>query len=126
MATTLSASPPTVLFFGGSRGLGYHAYRHLSSQRPDFRYLLFLRSLSTFRRSREGLSLSGAEDRRTTVFEGDVCEIKDMRNALARAGKNLHAIVFSMGASSSSCRSPFSRSLIIAQASRRPVVSGME
>lgn len=88
---------PTVLFFGASRGVGYHAYRNLTLQRPDLRCLLFLRSFETFRWSREGLSLSSAEERRTQIIEGDVLNLQDVRNALTRAGNNLHAIVFSIG-----------------------------
>lgn len=99
---TLSSIPRTILFFGGSRGVGYHALRCLLHLHPDLRCLLFLRDAEAFRKSTEGddlfryLKQRDMQDR-VRLFKGNVLDLRAVQAVLAHAGEELSAVIYAIG-----------------------------
>jgi hypothetical protein len=89
--------PPTVVYLGASRGVGFLAYRRLASINPDVQSVLLVRSITNFKTSVEFASLDDDIVSRTILVEGDARSEDDVRHLLSEGRETLTAIVFSIG-----------------------------
>jgi len=91
------SAPPTVIYLGASRGVGFLAYKRLASINPDVQSVLLVRSIADFKTSVEFASLDDDLLSRTILVEGDAHSEDDVRRLLSEGKETLTAIVFSIG-----------------------------
>lgn len=102
--TLISAVWPTVLIFGATRGVGYHAYHRLlcnairgGCREDGLHFVLLVRSKARFLASKEYANLPEEPYSITDIIEGDVTNIDDVRACVEAAGDGLQTVVFTLG-----------------------------
>lgn len=92
----MSSTPPTIVYLGASRGIGFATYHKLSQLRPEIRSILLLRNPDRFH-AEEYASVSEEIKSRTVIYKGDAHVQESVEEVLRMAGPNLEAVVFTIG-----------------------------